>query len=137
MADCESSESSNDKDVTVLKLQKKSDGRRLDKKRHYCMYCYKPFSKIARHLGSKHSNMTEVARAFYFPKGSAERKMHLNLLRNKGNRRHNFEVLEEGKGVVVPSQQSAEPVNTKDYLHCIYCEACLKKKGNVAPHRKV
>ncbi|XP_035984611.1 uncharacterized protein LOC118558233 isoform X1 [Fundulus heteroclitus] len=29
---------------------------------------------------------------------------------------------------MVPSQQSTEPVNAKDYLHCTYCEALLKRK---------
>ena len=52
--------------------------------------------------------------------------MQLDLIRNKGNHRHNFEVLEGGKGVMVPSEQSREPVNVKEYLHC---EALLKKRA--------
>ncbi|XP_074550121.1 uncharacterized protein LOC141807806 [Halichoeres trimaculatus] len=125
----EISESSRDSDVQVLRLKKKKNGSRVYNKRHYCMYCSKPYAKIARHLEMKHSNLTEVARAFSFPKGSAERKVQLNLIRNKGNRRHNFEVLEERKGVMVPSQQSSKPVDVKEYLHCIYCEAFLKRKA--------
>ena len=30
---------------------------------------------------------------------------------------------------MVPSQQSREPVNVKEYLHCIYCEELLKRKA--------
>lgn len=129
MADCQLTESSSDQDVKILTLKKKIDGVRVYNMRHYCMYCFKPYAKIARHLERKHSDLEDVARAFSYPKGSAERKMQLNLIRNKGNRCHNFEVLEEGKGVMVPSQQNSEPVNVKEYLHCIYCEALLKRKA--------
>ena len=120
---------SSDIDVKVLRLKKKNNGGREYNKRHYCLYCFKPYAKIAWHLDNKHSNLKEVARALSYPKGSAERKLQTTLIRNKGNRRHNFEVLEEGKGVMVPSQQSIEPVNVNDYLHCVYCEALLKRKG--------
>ena len=122
MGYCELSESYSDMDVKVLRLKKKSNGGRVYSKRHYCLYCF------------KHRNLEEVARAFSYPKGSAERKLQITLIRNKGNRHHNFEVLKEGKGVMVPSQQSIEPVNVKDYLHCKHCEALLKRK--VMKHEK-
>lgn len=128
LADCEASDSSSDTNAKVLRLRKKDNGGRVYNKRHYCLYCFKPYAKIARHLDKKHSNVEEVAQAFSYPKGSAERKLQITLIRNKGNRHHNFEVLEEGKGVMVPSQQSSAPVSVKDYLHCTYCEALLKRK---------
>ncbi|XP_027146578.1 uncharacterized protein LOC109142298 isoform X7 [Larimichthys crocea] len=128
LADCEASDSSSDTNAKVLMLRKKDNGGRVYNKRHYCLYCFKPYAKIARHLDKKHSNVEEVAQAFSYPKGSAERKLQITLIRNKGNRHHNFEVLEEGKGVMVPSQQSSAPVSVKDYLHCKYCEALLKRK---------
>ena len=127
MADCELSKSSSD--VKVLRLKKKNNGGRVYNKRHYCLYCSKPYAKMTRHLDNKHSNVKEVAQALSYPKGLAERKLQTTLIRNKGNRLHNFEVLKEGKGVMVPFQQSIEPVNVNDYLHCTYCEALLKRKG--------
>lgn len=82
---------------------------------------------MARHLERTHGDVDEVARAFSHPKCSALRKVQLDIIRNKGNRCHNFEVLKEGKGVMVPSQQSSKPANAEDYLHCAYCEALLKR----------
>ena len=49
MADCELSESSRAEDVKVLTLTKKKNGGRVYNNRHYCLYCFKPYAKIARH----------------------------------------------------------------------------------------
>ncbi|XP_022055392.2 leukocyte receptor cluster member 8 homolog isoform X2 [Acanthochromis polyacanthus] len=115
--------------LSVMMLKKKKDGGRLYNKKYYCVYCVKPFSKMARHLESKHKDHAEVARALEFPKGSKERRIQLNLLRNRGNRAHNAEVLKKGKGLLIPRQQSTVPVSPSEYLHCVYCEALLKRKS--------
>ncbi|XP_034535193.1 uncharacterized protein LOC117809795 isoform X2 [Notolabrus celidotus] len=121
--------SSNDSsDVTVMMLQKKPNGDRLYNKKYHCVFCLKAYNKIARHLESKHRDKQEVARAMTYPKGSKERRIQLSLLRNQGNRLHNNKVLREGKGVLVPSQQSSTDVAARDYMHCINCEAYLKRK---------
>ncbi|XP_024121096.1 uncharacterized protein LOC112142076 isoform X1 [Oryzias melastigma] len=121
--------SSDDDSVVVMTLKKKEDGSRLYNKSFYCVYCYKPFKKIARHLQSKHKDKPEVLKAFQCPKGSKERKIQLSLLRNKGNRIHNNKVLKEGKGMVIPRQQTSAPVKVTDFMHCINCEAYLKRKS--------
>ncbi|XP_067297785.1 uncharacterized protein lcorl isoform X4 [Pseudorasbora parva] len=123
------SSSPDNSDVTVLMLKKKKDGGRLYNKKYYCLFCSKPFSKMARHLESKHKDKPEVAKAIAFPKGSKERKLQLSLLRNKGNRCHNTQVLKEGKGILIPKHQSFAPVTASDYLHCVNCEACLKRRS--------
>lgn len=82
MADNEASQSSSDMEVIVQKCKKKKGGGRVYNKRHYCLYCSKPYAKIARHLDQKHSNEEEVARAFSNPKGSAQRKLQISLIRN-------------------------------------------------------
>ncbi|XP_047658877.1 uncharacterized protein LOC113659136 [Tachysurus fulvidraco] len=115
--------------VKVMMLKKKTDGSRLYNKKFYCLFCTKPFSKMARHLESKHRDKPEVARAVAFPKGSKERRLQLSLLRNKGNHFHNTQVLKEGKGMVIPQQQSISPVTANDYLHCVNCEAYLKRRS--------
>lgn len=116
-------------DLKVLKLKKKEDGGRLYNKRFYCCFCQKPFSKISRHFEAKHKDKPEVAKALKSPKGSKERKIQIALLRNRGNRVHNLQVIREGKGTVVPRQQSSRHTNVKDYLHCINCEAYLKRRS--------
>lgn len=116
-------------DVKVMKLKKKDDGGRLYNKKHYCLFCFKPFSKIARHLEAKHKDKVEVARAISYPKRSKQRRIQLDLLRNKGNRCHNTEVLKERKGMVIPCQLSSSPATPSDYMHCVNCNAYLKRKS--------
>lgn len=122
------SSSTDSSDVTVMTLKRNKTGGRLYSKKFYCVFCSKPFSKIARHLEAKHQDKPEVARAVAFPKCSKERRIQLNLLRNRGNRAHNNQVLQEGKGMVIPCQQSSEPTKPSDYMHCVNCEAYLKRK---------
>lgn len=116
-------------DVTVMTLKKKDNGGRLYNKKFYCVFCSKPFNKMARHLESKHKDKPEVARAITFPKGSKERRIQFSVLRNRGNRFHNNQVIKEGKGMVIPRQQSSGPVNASDYMHCINCDAYLKRRS--------
>ncbi|XP_065140476.1 uncharacterized protein [Paramisgurnus dabryanus] len=117
-------------EVSVMKLKKTAYGQRMYNKKHYCFYCYKPFCKMARHLAQVHKNEVDVAKALSYPKGSKERKINLDLLRNKGNRVHNTNVLKAGKGVLVPRQQStAKYVNFKDYLHCLNCQGLFRRKA--------
>lgn len=116
-------------DVTVMTLKKKGDGSRVYNKRYYCAFCCKPYSKMARHLESKHSDIPEVESALKCPKGSRERRMQLSLIRNKGNRVHNNKVIKEGKGMLIPRQQSTKSAKAGDYLHCINCQGYLKRKS--------
>ncbi|KAL0967830.1 hypothetical protein UPYG_G00257760 [Umbra pygmaea] len=41
---------------------------RVYNKKQYCLFCWKPFSKLARHLEFVHQNEVEVAKAVQFPK---------------------------------------------------------------------
>lgn len=84
---------------------------------------------MARHLERAHQNELEVAKPLSFSKGSKELRIHLDLLRNKGNRLHNNNVLKTGKGVMVPRQQAVgEKGNVRDYMHCVNCQGLLKRK---------
>lgn len=113
-----------------MQLKKTAYGQRLYNKKQYCVYCSKPFCKMARHLAQVHKNEVEVAKALSFPKGSKERRINLDLLRNKGNHAHNADVLRAGKGVLVPRQQSAaKHVDVKDYMHCLNCQGLFRRKA--------
>lgn len=85
-------------DGQVVSAYQNKNGKRIYDKRQYCLYCQKPYAKMARHLEHAHQNKTDVAKAFSFPKGSKERKKLLEYVRNKGNYAHNATVMESGKG---------------------------------------
>ncbi|MEQ2196879.1 hypothetical protein XENOCAPTIV_016543, partial [Xenoophorus captivus] len=116
-------------DISIMKLEKKRDGSRIYNKKHYCLYCPEKCFKMARHLERKHSNEPAVAKAISLPLKSKERKQHFGLIRNKGNRAHNIEILKHGSGTLIPSQQTSKPVTASDYMHCINCQALLKRKS--------
>ena len=96
----------------------KNNGKRVYNKRHHCVYCSKPYAKMARHLESAHSNKMDVAKALSFPKGSKERKIQLDYIRKKGNYAHNATVMETGKGQLVPCKRPPKQAQGVDFMHC-------------------
>ncbi|XP_026106347.1 uncharacterized protein LOC113078238 [Carassius auratus] len=85
-------------------------------------------SKLARHLERSHSNETEVAKAFSFPKRSKERRILLEQLRNQGNYYHNIKVLETGRGEIITWRQPTEDADISEFLPCPDCLAFFMKK---------
>ncbi|XP_043986820.1 uncharacterized protein LOC122839374 isoform X2 [Gambusia affinis] len=113
--------------IVVGACQKKG-GKRVYDKKHYCLYCCKPFSKMARHLQQVHEDKMDVAKALSFPKGSKERKQHLDFIRNKGNYAHNANVMKSGGGLLVPFKRPKEEMKSEDFMHCAYCQGLFTRK---------
>ena len=114
--------------VSIPAVRKKEDGSRMYNKRQFCLYCGSSFLKIVKHLERKHNKELEVAKALSFPKGSKQRRVHLECLRNKGNFAHNAEVLKTGTGKLVARKQPREESQAKDYMHCLYCQGLFMKR---------
>lgn len=85
------------KSNVTVKICSKGPKRQWDK-RHYCVYCKKPQSKMARHLQWRHGNEKEMALAICLPPKSKMRCQRLDQLCRKGNYYHNIEVLQKGQG---------------------------------------
>lgn len=120
------SSSDNPSPVKVKCLKK--DGKRTWDKRHVCVYCKKPQSKLARHLERKHAHEMEVAQALAKPKGSKARRILLDHLRNKGNYIHNIEVLKKRNGEIITVRQPTQKSSWKEYLPCQHCHGFFKRK---------
>ncbi|XP_051263472.1 uncharacterized protein LOC127367551 isoform X37 [Dicentrarchus labrax] len=114
--------------LSIPAVSKKENGSRIYNKKQYCLYCKLGVVKMARHLERAHQNKPEVAQAVSFPKGSKERRMHLEHLRNRGNFAHNIDVLNSGVGNLVPRKQPKQDCQAKNFLHCIYCHGFFTKK---------
>ncbi|XP_048847978.1 uncharacterized protein LOC125718284 isoform X3 [Brienomyrus brachyistius] len=110
-----------------VSLQQTSTTKKLDK-RHYCVYCHKSNTKIARHLERWHSNEADVAHALSFRKGSNSRRKLLEQLRSKGDYCHNIRVLKEGCGELVTWKQPSTSASANDYLPCQHCLGFVLKK---------
>ena len=77
---------------------------------------------MARHLELAHNNEIEVAKILTLPKRSKERRKAWGLLVNKGDFSHNYEVLESGKGTIIPKYRvNEEEKDVKSFLPCQYC----------------
>lgn len=121
-----SSQSINDS-IVVTGCQNRG-GTRVYDKRHYCLYCSKPYAKMARHLERAHEDKSDVAKALSFPKGSKERRNHLDYIRNRGNFAHNAAVMESGKGTLVPFKRPSSKAQGNDFMHCAYCQGLFTRK---------
>ncbi|XP_059406406.1 uncharacterized protein LOC132141148 isoform X2 [Carassius carassius] len=113
--------------VVVSAFQKRGVSR-VYNKRHYCLYCCKPYAKVARHLEGSHANESDVAKALSFPKSSKERRKQLDYIRKRGNYVHNAAVMESGKGELVPCKRPSKEAQGKDFMHCAYCQGLFARK---------
>lgn len=96
---------------------------------NYCYVCGAGLTKIARHLFTHASEDPEIAQAFALPKKSKERKKLLYELRNRGNYKHNQEVLKNKSGELKLRRRStAVVVSAKTHVHCLYCKGMFKRK---------
>jgi len=111
-----------EKSVSV-QISHNEKGKRNWDKKQYCLYCEKAYPKLPRHLAQKHSSESEVAQFLSYQKGSTKRKLLIKQLTNKGNFHHNINVLESGKGVIVPRKrpQEADKMMAQHYSPCEYC----------------
>jgi len=110
--------------VQVTQVENKWD------KRHACKFCGKLYLKIARHLETCHGNEPEVQNALQNPKKSPARKEAWASIRNEGNFDHNFKVLKEKRGLVIPKYRRKldKKHNHTDYLPCEFCKALYVAK---------
>ncbi|XP_016306167.1 uncharacterized protein LOC107661199 isoform X2 [Sinocyclocheilus anshuiensis] len=115
-------------DGVVVSAYQKRGVSRVYNKRHYCLYCCKPYAKMARHLESSHAHESDVAKALSFLKSSKERKKQLDYIRNRGNYAHNAAVMESGKGELVPFKRPPKEAQGKDFMHCAYCQGLFTRK---------
>lgn len=106
-----------------------TEARRVYDKKNYCPFCSKPVSKMSRHLERIHSDKTEVAAAFQYPKNSRERKKIWKKLINQGNFAHNKDVMRTGKGQLAVRQRPKVTQKAHDFLHCLYCRGLYLRKS--------
>ena len=97
---------------------------------HACKYCGKTYFKLARHLETCHAKEFDVQKVLSYPKKSAERKQAWATIRNDGDYEHNFSVLKNNQGTIIPKYRpSREYVkDASAYLPCSYCKAMFVRK---------
>ncbi|KAJ8305181.1 hypothetical protein KUTeg_017269 [Tegillarca granosa] len=101
----------------------------LSNKLHSCVYCGKLLSNIARHLSLRHHSEQEVTKILLLPKKSKERRKLWEELVNKGDFCHNYNVIENGHGMIIPKYRLGgnKEAQLKNYVPCSSCKAYYKK----------
>ena len=109
-------------------------------KYHFCMYCNKKYSKLARHLEDVHGEEMEVSRVAALKpdrqkdnkdairKKEEERKRLFSIVRKRGDFNHNCQVLKDGKGTFIPEWRPSKPVAHTEYLFCEFCLGAYHKR---------
>jgi len=68
-----------------------SNGPKGENKSNFCLFCHKMQKNIARHLENVHKDKEEVKKFKFLPKGNAERKKLIAILRKNGNFLYNVQ----------------------------------------------
>ncbi|KYM96449.1 hypothetical protein ALC62_12893 [Cyphomyrmex costatus] len=91
-------------------------------KQHCCIFCLKLQSQLARHLETVHRDEPEVKKFSILPKKNPERKKIIDILRKKGNFKHN-KIAEINKGKLIVSRRPHK--DTKNTaIHFTACKKC-------------
>lgn len=127
------SNSSKQQSIDDSSIQQEDEAH-LDEKpsytnRNYCYVCGKAQTKIARHLFTHRNEDAEIAEVFALRRNSKERKSRLEKLRNRGNCKHNGEVLKTRRGELkVRKRHSNMATAAKTFVPCIYCKVMYCRK---------
>ncbi|PIK40837.1 hypothetical protein BSL78_22310 [Apostichopus japonicus] len=108
----------NESKIYVMRTNNDGEKRCYDKVA-YCLFCSKPQKKLQVHL-EQHETEMEVGQ-YQAERSKQKRLMLLTKLRNRGNHKHNYEVMEEGKGGLVVVYRPNYEANPNDYQPCCQC----------------
>ncbi len=114
-------------DVGITVATKSNSNKRKWDRRNYCVYCLKPYPKLARHILAVHKTEAEVKDFACLPPKSKQRRSKIKILTMKGNHLHNTEVLKSGTGTLLPARRTAEIKAPEDYLPCEFCSGWFQR----------
>ncbi|KAG8004892.1 Zinc finger MYM-type protein 4 [Nibea albiflora] len=97
--------------------------------KNYCYVCGKAMIKLSRHLFTHRKKEPDIAEAFVLPPGSKERFALLEKLRNKGNLKHNEEVIKTNRGELkVKRKKSNQFTGIQTFAQCLYCKGMYSRQ---------
>ena len=99
----------------VIEMEKSSnDGQ----KKHNCLNCDKPYSKMPRHLENMHKNEDKVLEALSYEVGSKKRRDKWIEIRRECDCNINMEAYQQNLGPVAVRRSKS----TKEKLPCSRCK---------------
>lgn len=122
-----SDKQSSDEGYVPRKARRKSKHPSFSRK-NYCFVCGVGVYKISRHLLRHADEEPDIAEALALDKRSKERKKLLDILRNRGNFKHNQEVLRKNRGELKLKRLPRTKLSAKEVMNCPYCKVMLIRK---------
>ena len=96
-------------------------------KRHFCKFCDEPVLKLHRHMSRKHKTEIEVAQIMSMPVRSKERRIAWGNILKEGDYKHNFDVMKEKTGTIVPKYRTKNS-STANLIPCVNCKGMYSRK---------
>ncbi|XP_063993690.1 uncharacterized protein LOC135171231 isoform X2 [Diachasmimorpha longicaudata] len=92
-------------------------------KKHFCLYCQKMQSKLARHIEHKHHDEEDVKKFIQLPPKSKERQQIIATIRKNGDYLHNTDKrYNTGKLLVTRRPNIRMKKTAEDYITCGNCK---------------
>ena len=111
-----------------------SDGKKWNKT-HSCIFCKQSIVKVARHMSRHHQEESEVCQILSLPVGSKERRLAWGKLLKDGDYAHNFQVLKQKRGTVIPKYRQ-NTSNTGNLIPCPNCKGMYSRKYLYQHHKR-
>lgn len=117
-----------DKNKLTVKCSNNSDEKRVWDKQHFCMYCRRGSTNLAKHILHCHKNEEEVISILQCNLRSKQRVYLLDKLRFIGDYMHNMDVLKKEAGVIIAWRSPPDPVPVSNFVPCQHCLAFFQRK---------
>ncbi|KAK7464627.1 hypothetical protein BaRGS_00037827, partial [Batillaria attramentaria] len=88
------------------KVQVAAANQKEPPKKHCCKFCEKLVTKISKHAQNVHGSEAEVARILSMEKNTKERREAWVQLTTDGDYSHNYKVLKDKRGVLIPKYRT-------------------------------
>lgn len=122
--------------ITIPRVAKTADGRRVYDKRHYCLFCCNSYLKVSRHILDYHADEDMVKCLFEIDKDDEGRRKKLDYMRFKGDYLYNLKTLRTGGELVVWRRPApTDLVNVADYIPCQFCLVFITKSEMWRHHK--
>lgn len=102
-------------------VQEVPEARKNRSKQHFCLFCKKLYTNIAKHLLNQHKDVDRIKKICLIPPNNSERKNMLHLIRKEGDALYNNDE-NYNQGNIIVCRKSNKTATDKNYGACSTCK---------------